>query len=81
MTTCPAPGWRNMGRPILCSATAVAFLFLVPAMLQAQGGGDQQPLPTIEAHTEGMTLIDGFFPLYYESEHDRLWMEVSRFDT
>jgi hypothetical protein len=28
-----------------------------------------------------MTLIDGFFPLYYESEYDRLWMEVSRFDT
>jgi hypothetical protein len=28
-----------------------------------------------------MTLIDGFFPLYYESERDRLWMEVSHFDT
>jgi hypothetical protein len=72
-----------MSRHILGSAIAVVFLFLflVPAILQAQGGGDPQPLPTIEAHTEGMTLIDGFFPLYYESEHDRLWMEVSRFDT
>jgi len=70
-----------MSRPILGSAIAVVFLFLVPAILQAQGGGDPQPLPTIEAHTEGMTFIDGFFPLYHESEHDRLWMEVSHFDT
>jgi hypothetical protein len=28
-----------------------------------------------------MTLIDGFFPLYYDPGNDQLWMEVSRFDT
>ncbi|MGD2120589.1 MAG: zinc-dependent metalloprotease [Gemmatimonadota bacterium] len=28
-----------------------------------------------------MTHIDGFFPLYYEADHDRIFMEVSRFDT
>jgi hypothetical protein len=28
-----------------------------------------------------MTLIDGFFPLYYDADLDRLWMEISRFDT
>jgi hypothetical protein len=66
---------------MLGPATALVVLSLVPAPLQAQGGQEAQPLPTIEVKTEGMTLIDGFFPLYYESEHDRLWMEVSRFDT
>ncbi|MFC1662221.1 zinc-dependent metalloprotease [Gemmatimonadota bacterium] len=56
-------------------------LFLLPAVAQAQAGREVTALPTIEERTDGMTLIDGFFPLYYESEHDRLWMEVSRFDT
>ena len=81
MTTSPAPDWRERGRPILGLAIAVAFLFLMPTMLQAQRAQEAQPLPTIEAKTEGMTFIEGFFPLYYEAEHDRLWMEVSRFDT
>lgn len=81
MTTSPAPVWREKGRPILGLATAAVFLLLLPTMLQAQEGQEAQPLPTIEVKTEGMTFIDGFFPLYYESEHDRLWMEVSRFDT
>ena len=81
MTTNPAPDWRERGRPILGLAVAVALLFLMPTMLQAQRAQEAQPLPTIEAKTEGMTFIEGFFPLYYEAEHDRLWMEVSRFDT
>ena len=57
------------------------LLLLAPALAQAQGGGDGSTLPTIEERTEGMTLIDGYFPLYYDADRDRLWMEVSRFDT
>ncbi len=68
-------------RPILGFVTAVALLFLLPALAQAQERGSGDALPTIEEHTGDMTLIDGFFPLYYDSGNDQLWMEVSRFDT
>lgn len=57
------------------------LLLLAPALAQAQGGGDGSTLPTIEERTEGMTLIDGYFPLYYDADRDRLRMEVSHFDT
>lgn len=88
MSAKPAPDTRvyassTLIRSILGLVTVSLSLFLLPALGMAQGRGerDAQALPTIEEHTEGMTLIDGFFPLYYESEQDRLWMEVSRFDT
>jgi hypothetical protein len=67
--------------PQLCLAVLFVLLFLLPIPTQAQRGPDAESLPTIEERTEGMTSIEGFFPLYYEAEHDKLWMEVSRFDT
>lgn len=90
MTTNPAPGWRSRFvssltslriRPILGLAMVGALLFLLPSPGLGQGGRDAESLPSIEERAEGMTLIDGFFPLYYDSDQDRLWMEVSRFDT
>jgi hypothetical protein len=90
MTTIPAPERGSCRRPFLSSlwvrprfglVTVFVLLLLVPATVRAQGGGDATPLQSIEDRTDGMTLIDGFFPLYYEAEFDRLWMEVSRFDT
>ena len=72
MKAIPAPGWK---------ISALAFLLLLPNLVTAQGGQESGTLPTIEVKTEGMTLIDGFFPLYYEPGLDKLWMEVSLFDT
>ncbi len=64
----------------LATALTVAAV-LLPTALQAQDQGDREALPSIQEHTEGMTKIDGFFPLYYEAEVDRLWMEVPHLNT
>lgn len=68
-------------QPIVGLAIAAVLFFFLPALARAQQEGGGPSLPSIEEKTEGMTFIDGFLPLYYESEHDRLWMEVSRFET
>lgn len=68
-------------RPLFGLMIGVALLLLLPAQALAQGRGSSEALPTIEEYTADMTLIDGFFPLYYDAGNDQLWMEVSRFDT
>ena len=81
MTTRPTSFWNRGGRSLSVFAAALVLFVSVPAAVEAQTGRDSQPLPTIEVRTEGMTQIDGFFPLYYDSDLDQLWMQVSRFDT
>ena len=51
------------------------LLCLFPLTLHAQ-----EALPTIEAHTEGFTKMDGFFPLYWDEAKGEAWIEVSRID-
>ena len=36
--------------------------------------------PTIEVHTEGFERIDGHFPLYWDDETGKLWLEISRLE-
>ena len=35
-------------------------------------------VPTIGEKTAGMEKMDGFFPLYWEAETGKLWLEVPR---
>jgi hypothetical protein len=53
------------------------FLVLagVPTTVMAQGR------PTIAEKTEGMEMLDGFFPMYWDDGDGALWMEISRFDS
>jgi hypothetical protein len=41
-------------------------------------GGD--PIVSIAERTKGMKKIDGFFPLYWDEEGGRLWLEVPKLD-
>ena len=47
-----------------------------PVPLEAQ----EDPLPSIEAHTEGMTRIDGFLPMYWDESAGTLWLEIGRWN-
>jgi Met-zincin/Domain of unknown function (DUF5117) len=61
---------------------AVAFPPSVGAQQQgARAGAQPATPPTIEAKTEGMTKLDGFFPLYHDVGAGELWMEIPRLDT
>lgn len=52
----------------LCRLAALAVLLSVPAFAQ-------EPPPTIEAKTAGMTAISGFIPLYWDEATGELYME------
>jgi len=54
-------------------------LVLVP--LAALPLAAQDDLPTIEEATEGMTLIDGFIPMYWDADEGEMHLEISLFDT
>ena len=60
-------------------ALLVALVTLVvvgsPTLVLAQGR------PTIEEKTEGMEVLDGFFPMYWDDDAGSLWMEVAMFDS
>ena len=63
-----------------------AFTFLLvaswqPAAAQRGGGGQAaENLPTIEEKTAGMDRLDGFLPLYWDSDLGQLWMEIPEMD-
>ena len=40
-----------------------------------------QGRPTIAEKTEGMEVLDGFLPLYWDDDDGTLWMEIARFDS
>ncbi|HWE50062.1 MAG TPA: zinc-dependent metalloprotease [Bryobacteraceae bacterium] len=65
-----------------------AALLSIPAVAQqagGRGGGAAAqpgaPIPSIRQRTEGMTKIDGYFPLYWDDRTGALWLEIPRFDT
>src|SRR5580698_5017804 len=37
--------------------------------------------PSIEKKVEGMTKLDGYFPIYWDERAGTLWLEIPRFDT
>ncbi|MFB6099494.1 MAG: zinc-dependent metalloprotease [Salinibacter sp.] len=55
------------------------FLLTVPAV-QAQEA-DTAAVPTIAEKTEGMKKIDGYFPVYWDAQTGKLWLEIPRFNT
>jgi hypothetical protein len=58
----------------------LATLFTAAVMVTQSDIRAQEPL-SIEAKTQGMERIDGFFPLYWDEAKGQLWMEIARFDT
>jgi hypothetical protein len=56
--------------PILCAAAALA-----------QPQQPAAPKPTIAAKTGAMRAMPGYFPLYWDANDGKLWLEIGRFDT
>ena len=57
------------------SVMVLANVLGLPAPAAAQG---DDGLPTIESHTAGFELLDGFFPLYWNDDTGTLWLEIGR---
>lgn len=62
-------------------AVALVTIFLIGAPTEAQRpGGGSTPLPSIAEKTAGMERMDGFLPLYWDSDMGQLWMEIPQLD-
>jgi len=66
----------------LAQTTALTIAIMAPAFMvsavQAAQQGAAPGTPTIEERTAGMSKLDGFFPLYWESAAGKLWLEIPR---
>ncbi|WP_218082393.1 zinc-dependent metalloprotease [Anthocerotibacter panamensis] len=57
-------------RPLLLLSLLLSFLGLTPLPLLAQA------LPTIEAKTKGLTRQEGYFPIYWDQDSGKVWLEI-----
>jgi uncharacterized protein DUF4953/uncharacterized protein DUF5117 len=65
----------------LALSLALAMVAATPVIAQRNGGaGATGPLPSIEEKTADMERLDGFLPLYWDSDLGQLWMEIPRLD-
>lgn len=55
--------------------TLLIALILAASALSA---GAQDPLPTIEKKTENLDRKEGYFPLYWDEDAGKIWLEVPR---
>ena len=53
-----------------------------PISAQRGSSGDQgmADLPTIEERTDGLDILEGFLPLYWDASLGQLWMEIPELD-
>jgi Met-zincin/Domain of unknown function (DUF5117) len=61
--------------------TSCSLLPLALAGCYAQPTPANTDPPSLEKKTEGMTKLDGYFPLYWDRRTAALWLEIPRFDT
>jgi hypothetical protein len=64
-------------------ATSLALLLLAaPALAQSDTDDDtaDDAPPTIAEKTEGLERQDGFFPVYWDTQAGKVWLEISRLD-
>src|SRR5579862_805186 len=71
----------KLKRTMRITASICFFLLLTAALDSRAQSGATPATPTIEKKTEGMTKLDGYFPLYWDSQAGALWLEIPRFDT
>ena len=65
-----------------CPVFRVLLVALVPLLLVGSPTVVMaEERPTIEQKTEGMEVLDGFFPMYWDGDAGTLWMEIARFDS
>jgi hypothetical protein len=73
------------GLPMLTAAASLVesnqFTVYAASPQRPAGGEASAQIPAVEEKTAGMEKIDGFFPLYWDADTGKLWMEISRFDT
>src|SRR5688572_26689244 len=64
--------------------SSLLALFILLALAPAAAEAQEQPRParkTFDELTRGLQKLDGYFPLYWDAETGRLFLEIPRFET
>lgn len=71
--------------PFRAAALTLFVLSIAPATAAGQGRGNQEagggPPPPIAERTKNLKKIDGFYPLYWDENGGRLFVEIPKLDT
>jgi len=71
-----------MLRRSIAFACALSFAFGAAGQQRPAGAAaPAAPTPAIDERTNGMSKLDGYFPLYWDERSGSLWLEIPRFDT
>ena len=66
-------------------AALIALLAALPALAQERGATSKPepagPPPSIADRTKNLTKIDGFFPMYWDENGGKLFVEIPKLDT
>src|SRR6185369_12109018 len=65
-------------RSVMQRILASLLIALIASPIAAQ---DRAADKTIAARTAGLQKLDGYFPLYWDANTGKMWMEISRFNT
>ena len=87
MPSAPASPARPLAAPFRSSGPRRRpLVFAVVALLGVAAGGpspanaQDSGIPTVEAHTEGMTRMEGLFDLYWDEDTGHLYWEIEGLD-
>ena len=74
---------NGMQRSPVWVPDARAVLAVLVTLLLAGGPRPvlAQERPSVAERTDGMMVLDGFFPMYWNADDGTLWMEIARFDS
>ena len=73
----PTRGTRTSVVPRLTVRALMGIGVLAGRPVGAQSDGGWS---TIEVHAEGFEKINGYFPLYWDEETGKLWLEIGRLE-
>ena len=75
--------WLN--RMFVPAVLSLACTVSAHAVQQGRRGADSTaaavPTQTVDQRTASLKKMDGFFPVYLDSKADRLYLEITKFDT
>jgi hypothetical protein len=65
----------------VCAIALAVSALSVPALAQGRGNQESGPPPAIAERTKNLKKIDGFFPLYWDENAGKLYVEIPKLQT
>jgi Met-zincin/Domain of unknown function (DUF5117) len=68
-------------RRLVASVVFALIIFQAAAIAQSHETATDKPLPSTADFTRSMRPLPGYFPLFWDERHGKLWLEIEKWDT